>query len=93
MESQMRDFSFYFGLVLSEMILGQTDNLSKALQHKALCASGGQRIAFMTGNTLSSLTSDLSFKTFWEKITVDRVKLDIESPKLPPKSRSMMTHC
>jgi len=46
--AQMNTFSFYFGLLLGEMLLRHSDNLNKTLQHDKLSAAEGQAIAVMT---------------------------------------------
>ena len=42
--SQMQMFKFLFGNMIAEMVLRHTDNLSKALQHQTMSATGGQEI-------------------------------------------------
>ena len=49
--AQMNKFEFFFGLILSEVLLSHTDNLSKSLQSKNCLAAGGQLIADMTKRT------------------------------------------
>ena len=49
--AQMKKFEFFFGLILSEVLLSHTDNLSKSLQSKNCLAAGGQLIADMTKRT------------------------------------------
>ena len=53
--SQMHTFKFLFGTMLAEMVLKHTDNLSRTLQHKAMSAAAGQRVAQMTVQTLQSI--------------------------------------
>ena len=56
--SQMHTFKFLFGTMLAEMVLKHTDNLSRTLQHKAMSAAAGQRVAQMTVQTLQSIRND-----------------------------------
>ena len=65
--SQMSKFSFLFSVVLGEMILRHTDNLSKTLQHKGFSASEGQEIARLTIQILDTIRNEGSFDLFWEK--------------------------
>lgn len=48
----MRSFNFAFGVVLGELLLCHSDNLSRTLQASYISAAEGQRIATMTGKTL-----------------------------------------
>ena len=55
--AQMTKFDFLFGLILSEMLLCHTDNLSKTLQKKNISAAEGQhssvaRPVTMVGHTV-----------------------------------------
>ena len=49
---QFKSFRYFFGVLLGELILKHSDNLSKTLQSSKLSASEGQRIAIMTVKTL-----------------------------------------
>ena len=70
--SQMKNFDFFFGVVLGKLILSHTDNLSKTLQHKEFSASEGQEVATLTIRTLESIRNEESFDLFWEKLDKDR---------------------
>ena len=50
-----RNFLFIFGVVLGELILAQSDNLSKSLHVKVLTPLEGQKQAEFTLKTLESL--------------------------------------
>ena len=43
-EAQMANFYFFYGLVLGEMLLRHTDNLSRTLQSGHISAAEGQAI-------------------------------------------------
>ena len=79
-QAQFKKFSYFFGVLLGELILQHSDNLSKALQSPKLSASEGQRIAAMTVKTLQSLRSDSNFDLFWRKVEITRQKFDIDAP-------------
>ena len=51
-ETQMMKFDFLFGVCLGSLILHNSDNLSKTLQHQTLSAAEGQRIAKLTVSVL-----------------------------------------
>ncbi len=53
-KTQMSNFSLLFGLHLNERILKITDNLSKILQLKSLCAAEAE---FIVGQTIKNLMS------------------------------------
>ena len=62
--AQMTLLDFFYGLVLGELLLQHTDNLSRALQHSSISAAEGPVIATMTVTTLRSLRADDSFNVF-----------------------------
>ena len=86
-QAQFKKFSYFFGVLLGELILQHSDNLSKALQSPKLSASEGQRVAAMTVKTLQSLRSDSNFDLFWRKAEITRQKFDIDAPELPRKRK------
>ena len=87
-QAQMRDFNFYFGIVLGELILRHTDMLNQTLQKKTMSAAEGQEVARMTISTLESLRDDASFPAFWEKVNAPLDRFDIQEPTLPRKCRA-----
>ena len=81
--AQMKVFDFFYGLVLGELLLRHSDNLSRALQHSSISAAEGQVIAKMMLNTLRSLRCDDSFNLFWQKVTKMADELEVSAPQLP----------
>lgn len=70
-QAQFKTFRYFLGVLLGELILKHSDNLSKTLQSSKLSASEGQRIATMTVKTLQSLRSDSNFDLFdWMSMTL-----------------------
>ena len=57
----MKSFDFFFGAMLGEMLLRQSDNLSRALQASYMSAAQGQSVASMTVKTLHKLREDDQF--------------------------------
>ena len=51
----MNSFDFFFGVVLGELLLNHSDNLSKTLQSRHMSAAEGQTIAVKTIRTLQSI--------------------------------------
>ena len=86
-QAQFKKFPYFFGVLLGELILKHSDNLSKTLQSPKLSTSEGQRIATMTVKTLQSLRSDSNFDLFWRKAEITRQKFDIDAPELPRKRK------
>ena len=87
-QAQMRDFNFYFGIVLGELILRHTDMLNQTLQKKTMSAAEGQEVARMTISTLESLRDDASFAAFWQKVNAPLDRFDIQEPTIPRKRRA-----
>ena len=85
--SVMRTFDYYYGLKLSYLILSQTDNLSKSLQAAKLSASEGHQLVNMTVNTLETKITDQKFTEFWDMVTSDAIKHNIDEPLLPRKRK------
>ena len=54
-EAQMKTFNYLFGMLLGEVILRNTDNLSRTLQHQHLSATEGQNVASLTVKTSERL--------------------------------------
>ena len=60
----MRTFDFLFGIMLGELLLRHSDNLSKSLQSPHMSAAEGQKVAAMTVKTLKFLRQTRAFKHF-----------------------------
>ncbi len=60
----MSQFEYFFGIVLGELILKHTDNLSKTLQNPKLCSSEGLKVANLTKRTLENLRDEKIFICF-----------------------------
>ena len=50
-QTQFKTFQYFYGVILGELILKHSDNLSKTLQSPKLSASEGQHVAEMTVRT------------------------------------------
>ena len=80
---QMKMFSFFYGVVLGELILRHCDNLSRTLQKTDISAAEGQEVAELTVKTLISIRSDDHFQIFWEKTSSHAQTLHVSDPHLP----------
>ena len=81
--SRMKTFNFFFGLVLGQLVLRHSDNLSKTLQSLQIAAAEERKIADMTVTTLPSNRSDANFDLFWSKVTRMATHCEVEDPVLP----------
>ena len=85
--SQMKTFSYLFGISLGDLILRHSDNLSRTLQKVGISAAQGQEVTAMTVQTLKSLRSDNNYKLFWKKVTHLAVKLEVSESALPRRRK------
>ena len=83
----MRSFKFFFGVVLGELILHHSDNLSRTLQASHISAAEGQMIPAMTVKTLQSMRNEEDFKKFWSRTTARANELDVSDPILPRRRK------
>ena len=86
----MKSFDFLFGVVLGEMLLRYSENLSKTLQNKkSISAAEGQHVGEMVIDTLRSLRTEESFESFWNKVTAmaELADIDVDEPHLPRRRR------
>ena len=79
----MKEFDYYFGVSLGELILRHSDNLSRTLQKADISAAEGQEIATMRNRTLQSLRADENFSCFWKKVITSAETLEVGEPSLP----------
>ena len=62
--SQMNTFSFFFGVMLGQLLFSHSDNLSRTLQKRDISAAGAQGVASMTLKTLEKIRNDADFHLF-----------------------------
>ncbi len=86
--AQMSRFEFFFGLVLCELLLSHTDNLSKSLQSKTCSAAEGQVIADMTKKTISKIRNNSDFELFWKNVEKMKDEIGVDEPELSRKRRT-----
>ena len=86
-KAQMEQFSFLFGLLLSQIIFQHADNLSRTLQSQSVSASEGQQVAEMVVKTLETLRNEQSYNMFWEKVNKASREYGTDEPKLPRKRK------
>ena len=86
--SQMQTFKFFFGLVLSELILRHTDKLSQTLQQPELSSVEGHDVAMLTVRTLEQIRTDEDFELYWKKVGIMKDQVDVDEPQLPRKRKA-----
>ena len=85
--SQMEKFSFLFGVMLGESVLGMAENLSCVLQSKKISAAEVQAAAELTLDTMLKHRTDTAFTKFWDKVVKHSKNVDVDKPALPRKRR------
>ena len=81
----MEKFSFLFGVMLGESVLGMAENLSCVLQNKKISAAEGQAAAELTLDTMLKHTTNKAFTKFWDKVVKHSETVDVDEPALPKK--------
>ena len=87
--AQMNTFNFLFGLILGEMLLRHSDNLSRTLQDTTMSAVDGQAVAAMTLASLAKLRNEDCFALLWEKVDTLRKKLGVSGEAALPRKRKI----
>uniref|UniRef100_H3A1E8 DUF4371 domain-containing protein n=1 Tax=Latimeria chalumnae TaxID=7897 RepID=H3A1E8_LATCH len=80
--SHMAAFDFLFGVMLGELVLRHSDDLSRALQQEGLRAAEGEELVSAAVQTLASLRTEANFKTFWNQVTKTAEPLNIGEPQV-----------
>ena len=91
-QSYMKKFDFFFGIMLGELVLRHSDNLSKTLQSPKLSAAEAQTVVAMTVKTLESLRTEEKFKLFWTNIVKKSDELSVDDPELPRGKKTPRRH-
>ena len=84
-ETVMHKFDFLFGVLLGELILRHSDNLSKTLQQKTFSAAEGQQVARLTVEVLQSLQDTERFSAFYSRALQEQIRFGVSDPSLPRK--------
>ena len=88
--SQMNSFSFFFGVMLGQLLFSHSDNLSRTLQKRDISAAAlaAQGATSMTLTTLEKIRNDTSFHLFWLKTTKIANELGVEEPQPPHQCKT-----
>ena len=87
-EAQMKTFNYLFGVLLGEVILSNTDNLSHTLQHQHLSGAEGQNVASLTVKTLEKVRTDEAFALFWSKAALIRSQNNVSELEKPRRRKT-----
>ena len=84
-----KTFTFCFGIHLAPLILGHSDNLSRALQSAKLSANEAQEMTRCTVMVLRSLRTEDNFKLFYKTVTNFAKQHDAGQASLPRKRKAL----
>ena len=84
-----KTFPFCFGIHLAHLIVGHSDNSSRALQSAKLSANEAQEIARCSVMVLRSLRTENNFKLFYERVTNFAKQHDAGQASLPRKRKAL----
>ena len=83
----MVKFEYFFGISIFQILLRDSDNLSKTLQSPKIAANERQKLSNLTVKTLISLRSATLFNNLREKLKKEANTLGTEEPSLPRKRK------
>ena len=64
-KSQMKTFNYFYGVIILQLVLRHSDNLSKTLQKSSLTSFQGKEIVSLTLQAINSLWSESEFELLW----------------------------
>ena len=77
-QAKMVKFEYFFSINILQILLRDSDNLSKTLQSPKITASEGQKLSNLTVKTLISLRSYALFSNLWQKLKKEANTLGIK---------------
>ena len=83
----METFDFLFGVLIGELLLCHSDNLSKILQSKDISAAKAQQIVFMTLKTLEDMKTEERFSALGISAVKIAENFGVNNPRLPRKRK------
>ena len=83
-----KTFAFCFGIHVAHLILGHSDDLSRALQSAKLSANEAQEMARCNVMVLGSLRTEGNFKLFYKTVTNFAKQHDAGQASLPRKRKA-----
>ena len=86
-KSLMNAFNYFYGVTILQLVLRNSDNLSKTHQKSSLSSCQGKEIADLMQQTINSLRSESEFELLWQKTVQQAEVLEITQPSLPRKRK------
>ena len=86
--SYMENFNFLYGILIGELLLSHSENLSKILQSADISAAEAQQIVQMTLKTLKDMKTEDKFRSFWLSAIKTAEELGVGEPTLPRKRKA-----
>ena len=86
-ETYMNNFDFVYGVLLGELVLGHSDNLSRTLQDPKLSAVQAQDRANKTVETMISIRNNEKYDLFSDLVNKKASNLGAYSPTISRKKR------
>ena len=87
-ETYMKNCDFVYGVLLGELVLGHSDNLSRTLQDPKLSAVQAQDCTNKTVETMISIRNDEIYDLFWDLVNKKASNRGANSPTMPRKKRA-----
>ena len=85
--AQMQKFEFLYGVMLGQLILSHSDNLSRTLQKSDISAAEGQQVAELVVRTLQQLRTDDNYHLFWQKVSKHADHFGLPEAQLPRRRK------
>ena len=83
----MNAFNYFYGVTILQLVLRNSNNLSKTHQKSSLSSCQGKEIADLMQQTINSLRSESEFELLWQKTVQQAEVLEITQPSLPRKRK------
>ena len=90
-KGQMNAFNNFYGVIVLQLVLTHSDNLSKTLQKPPLTSFQGKESADLTLKTINTLRWESEFEILWQKTAQQAAVLEITQPSLPLKRKRPAT--
>lgn len=83
MAAKMKEFKFFYCLMLAEHLLKHCDNLSKTIQATSIPAVEARRLSELCIEVFQRMRNDSDFDLFWQLALQTHEQLHINEPVLP----------
>ena len=86
--AHMQKFEYLYGVMLGQLILSHSDNLSRTLQKSDISAAEGQGVVELVVTTLQHLRTDDNYHLFWQKVSRQADHFGIPEAQLPRRRKT-----